>query len=1159
MLNPSDVYVEGGSSDLLVCWTDQVTKYDASSFYNFEQDNLPLHDLDERTHLLWERLGHPTSSITGMSFIVSGDATSACSPQYFTTLQSCLEALPEVINYPTLVEVASFGNLGDLELSNKVFGPNGSLEIVNRNSAFAGSVDLSNEPMSLDQVDTGFSNFSLVSAVSSLYDASAPSITFDLFNSFLYSNGQFIASGASTDRHKDLRYSLENQYVFTRRVGRDQLGVLTASLSSTVSSFDNTAFDKASSGLLFDRYDETYRSAGGESMDNFDASTVNEIDGTAIFPPTSLTDGTDANDIVAASVYLNHLNSIKVSNCNGPVYIRNFTVDGQKSKEKGIEILNSTVNLERCSASRCTKAGLYAVNSDVKLLRGFVSFRNYGFTDGSRVGQDYNHKRESYDVLDDYGAGIYAENSTIDFQNTYARDIEKSSQASSLVYTDSNYTGDLPAPSQENLYCLSRNDIGLHAINSDIVGGRTELNGSATVSWQDAVQIFSELNTESGAKLQNCSLNVAGRFTLYGNYFGLDAVNSDVSFDYFKAYGNQKDGIRLDSCDFTYNNHVYSGYLGGALYDTARDDYLQHQVTLLNNGTAITANNSVIAPVYTSSMPSLYESFMVSATHGVYHQGVNEVTTHDIKPNIELNSSKLDAIHASVYPLANGNVAESCLGEAISAKNGSRVSLKGSKEFANKIIGANDGTAQHRRAGIYATDNSTVDIQGPTVVAQFGVDVLVDNNSQLNITPHRDDDGTTLASSFSLDDPDNHTIVELHSTRACVVADNGSVLNFQDLGSYHDLWPVGTYGGALDLTRNDYLKGGEAGTTDYVSSVSAGSLHFYPNAFLDESTVPSKPDVTALNSKNRNFLNTGSYTPQPRFYLYDVPIAESDKLATAAAGGVSGLTTGGMCVRALNQSKVNVVNVHFPTGHNQMSSVIYDFDGIDGLEAACTRPPIWNIADGSILKASYLSVSGKHPQDAGYVGPSGNWYSASEAPDVTPDTSSLSVLDYFGPDEDGQNIFGQSTAKNYGPFRLYFSTDPLANYLVDPDTIVSGYVPQVFAQGYNFSGNLSAPGTVSGEYTKAIFSPTYYDTSDTGFHYASAMVHSPKTVKAVLDDSAMNTFANAKHNTVNKSGLANVVTRYEPFDTGFGGDSTSNKDSGKGVASVNNFNLRKLN
>ena len=57
----------------------------------------------------------------------------------------------------------------------------------------------------------------------------------------------------------------------------------------------------------------------------------------------------------------------------------------------------------------------------------------------------------------------------------------------------------------------------------------------------------------------------------------------------------------------------------------------------------------------------------------------------------------------------------------------------------------------------------------------------------------------------------------------------------------------------------------------------------------------------------------------------------------------------------------------------------------------------------------------------------------------------------------------------------------------------------------------------------------------------------------------MNSFANAKHNTANKSGLANVVTRYDPYDQLFGGDSTSDKGKGKGVASVNNFNLRKLN
>lgn len=166
MLNPSDVYVSGGSSDLRVCWTDKVTKYDASSFYNWEQDNLPLHDLDERTHLLWERLGNPTSSITGMSFIVSAGAEEGCNPAYFATLSSCMAALPDVINYPILVEVVSFGELGSLEIPAKTFGPRGSLEIINRNSSFAGAVNLSGgAPMSVQAYNSDYTPYGIASSI----------------------------------------------------------------------------------------------------------------------------------------------------------------------------------------------------------------------------------------------------------------------------------------------------------------------------------------------------------------------------------------------------------------------------------------------------------------------------------------------------------------------------------------------------------------------------------------------------------------------------------------------------------------------------------------------------------------------------------------------------------------------------------------------------------------------------------------------------------------------------------------------------------------------------------------------------------------------------------------------------------------------------------
>jgi hypothetical protein len=131
--------------------------------------------------------------------------------------------------------------------------------------------------------------------------------------------------------------------------------------------------------------------------------------------------------------YFNSLEYIKVNNCNGPLYIRNFNVDGQNAVDRGIEIQNSKVNLERCSVSRCNKAGVYAKNSEVDILRGIVAFRNYEVINSVRTGVPFAEKRLAYDTQSSYGAGIYAEDSKINFKSTYDRDIEKSLQASSDV------------------------------------------------------------------------------------------------------------------------------------------------------------------------------------------------------------------------------------------------------------------------------------------------------------------------------------------------------------------------------------------------------------------------------------------------------------------------------------------------------------------------------------------------------------------------------------------------------------------------------------------------------------------------------------------------------------------------------------------------------
>lgn len=88
MFSPNDIYTTSGSNKLYNCWTQNVTKYTTSSFYNWEQDNEPVYDLEQRTYHNWEQLGFPTSSIPGLALVVSANtpaATTGCNSNIFPT------------------------------------------------------------------------------------------------------------------------------------------------------------------------------------------------------------------------------------------------------------------------------------------------------------------------------------------------------------------------------------------------------------------------------------------------------------------------------------------------------------------------------------------------------------------------------------------------------------------------------------------------------------------------------------------------------------------------------------------------------------------------------------------------------------------------------------------------------------------------------------------------------------------------------------------------------------------------------------------------------------------------------------------------------------------------------------------------------------------
>jgi hypothetical protein len=154
---------------------------------------------------------------------------------------------------------------------------------------------------------------------------------------------------------------------------------------------------------------------------------------------------------------------------------------------------------------------------------------------------------------------------------------------------------------------------------------------------------------------------------------------------------------------------------------------------------------------------------------------------------------------------------------------------------------------------------------------------------------------------------------------------------------------------------------------------------------------------------------------------------------------------------------------------------------------------------------------------------------------------------------------------------LFFSIDPAANWLVASSLESSGYISQVFSQGYQFSAPSIAANSTSFNASSELLSLLRrkgYSLEDnivpSGFYYASEMMYDPHTVKCVLDESAANTFANAKHNSVGKSNLAKVVHIYYPYtnEARIGVDSgggTDDSNPGLGLASVNNFDLEKYN
>jgi len=157
--------------------------------------------------------------------------------------------------------------------------------------------------------------------------------------------------------------------------------------------------------------------------------------------------------------------------------------------------------------------------------------------------------------------------------------------------------------------------------------------------------------------------------------------------------------------------------------------------------------------------------------------------------------------------------------------------------------------------------------------------------------------------------------------------------------------------------------------------------------------------------------------------------------------------------------------------------------------------------------------------------------------------------------------FFTNSNKNVGPFRLYFSPDSMVNHLSTPpgETDIYGVPYQLYAQGYQPSASLSGSLSVSSTHPSILQMGTN-GLQTSGYYYGSSIMDPGTHKRVMLDESAANTFANAKHAANSMSGKSKLVTIYTPH-TGIGGEAAASTGNtrGRGFKSANVFDLNREN
>jgi hypothetical protein len=898
MTNLTNFNLSSGSNVLETAFSTPKL-FDASSFYNWEQDNIPLAKLFQRTDLLHQAIGYLGDENRPTIMTLSSTANHALG--VYDNLDDIVRRIPQRLTFPLLVEICDYNNLGDLELDGITTIGDGSLQFKNQlhqYDPYASATTVASHPISpVGSVNTP-TTITTVTARDGFELASSVRLGVNIFdNSQLDASAGrlFVTKKPNTEEESD-RLHFYTHFTCPGGVGANETLVgtpYTSSIDNTIQTYDLNARELNGSGV---------------SLESARIAVAN----------------TNPENNVSVNAYGNYFTSIRIRNCHGQIKFTGLCQDGASGSDatgtklvhnarSGFYISNSNILLEHCAAMRNREHGYNIINSEIGVLGSFIAYRNYP--------RNVDFTRTTGLI----GHGLKAINSNITFIDEPLG-----------VTADANFNRFTVA--------FSRNNNGISLHSSQINGGTRSSSGKSNAGGTDTKTgiLQSYQNTLNGIFADLSEISYLGRLDIFNNKIGINAENSNINTPQLTVDHNQAEGILLNKSNLVYGYRL-DEVLGATVPDgdnaTATKNKVAYHVS--HNGINLRLKKSKVEPYYTevSSIPSYIGKWGGNTSGSTYdslmtNHGSNTGTMYDLPQIVVEEHSDLELLNAGFVSNANAPVRGKC----VYVKNGSKAALRGTSRSRTVAsldkAGSNFTMAEivdaWQSAAFCADYNSYIEFTGPTKISRYGIAALAENNSTIAFkTPTLTHNTIPQKTRLGLTTGDNQTKIELHSTRACVVANkNSSVIGYQ-IG--------GTVSGAVTTVIPRFNTGGISDTE--LSSIwnntnQESYIQFYPNPFTS------------------SILGDGYYETNGA-----TPFTRSNRLI--ASGSSQNICAGGMAIRAVNNSIVdfNLVNFLFPYTASSVSGVIYSYTGSGGEKY--TSEPGANVTNlASVGYYNYGAVNG---------------------------------------------------------------------------------------------------------------------------------------------------------------------------------------------------------